>query len=150
MRAARLALIGDGDEQVFDAHVLVLQAFGLGVGRLQHLDDAGRCIDLHHVVGQPGRTRQVLGDAVAQLGDVDAQLLEDLVGEPWVLQEGEEHVLHVPLAVPLLPHELLAAASTSWACSVNLSCLIMADPSAAVRVPMPLVWPHSVNGYRTD
>jgi hypothetical protein len=50
----------------------------------------------------------VLGDAVAQLGHVNAQLLEDLMRKAWVLEEGEEDVLHVPLAVPLLSHELLA------------------------------------------
>ena len=103
-----LSLVGDGDEEVLHAHVLVLQPLRLRVSRLQHAHDARRGVDLDHVVGELGCLGQRLGDGLAKLGAVHLEVLEDagrdaaLVGE-----QRHEDVLHVPLAVALLTHHLL-------------------------------------------
>ena len=49
-RRLALALIRNGDEDVLDADVLVLEPLGFGVCRLEHADDARGRVDLHDVV----------------------------------------------------------------------------------------------------
>ena len=103
-----VALLGDGDEEVLDADVLVLEALGLGVGGFEHLDDARRRVDLHDVVGELRRFRERVGDARGEGANVDAHGGEDASGEAvLVLEEGEEDVLDVPLGVALGADHLL-------------------------------------------
>ena len=107
-RRVAVALVGDGDEQVLDADVLVLQALGLGVRGLEHLDDARGGVDLHDVVGELRRLRERVGDARREGADVDVHGGEDAAGESVVmLEQREEDVLDVPLGVALRAHHLL-------------------------------------------
>ncbi len=54
-----LALVGDGDEQVLDADVLVLQALGLGVRCLEHADDPRCRVDLDDLELRLGSAAEV-------------------------------------------------------------------------------------------
>ncbi|GBD15067.1 hypothetical protein HRbin25_00955 [bacterium HR25] len=102
-------LIGHGDEEVVHADVLVLEAPGLGVGRLQQPDDAGRHVELARLVAQPGGAGEGLGHPLSEGLQVHAQLAEHLLGQVAVVGEhGHEDVLHVPLGVTLPAHQLLA------------------------------------------
>ena len=65
---AALLVVGDGDEQVLDADVLVLEPLGLGVGDFEHAHDFGRGVDLDDVVLElrhrrrgPGRRGRAAG-----------------------------------------------------------------------------------------
>ena len=127
-------------QQVLDADELVLQALGLGVGGLEHAHDARRRVNLHDVVAELRRLAQRVGDLLLRSTSASTpSLLEDLPGEAVrVLQQRQQDVLDVPLgvAVRCAPVSWLAC-STSCACSVNLSCLIMANTLLSVCCLLP-------------
>ncbi len=107
-RRVALALVGDGDEQVLDADVLVLEALGLGVRRLQHADDARCRVDLHDVVAELRRPLEDFRDTGADVCGVDAHPPDELRSQAIrMLEERQEDVLDVPLGVALLADDLL-------------------------------------------
>ncbi len=69
---AALLVVGNGDEEVFDADVFVLEPLGLGVGDLHHAHDFGSGVDLDDVVLELRHLAEHLADAVAQTVGIDS------------------------------------------------------------------------------
>ena len=122
-----VALVGDGDEQVLDADVLVLQAVGLGVRRLQEADDARRRVDLDDVVGQLRRAVERLGDALRQPRGRrrSARRRSAAASPPGCCSSARKTCSTSHWECRCWRTISWEAASTSCACCVNLSCLIM-------------------------
>ena len=72
---------GEGDQQVLDADVFVVEALGLDVGALEQLHDSGRDGELDHVVAEFGRGVDGGVGVGAQPGTVDVEGVEEVVGE---------------------------------------------------------------------
>ena len=103
-----LLVVGDGDEQVLDAHVLVREAVGLGVRRLQHPHHLGRGVDLDDLLAQARLAVELGRGEVAQGGAGRAQALQHLLREAALqLGQRQQHVRHRPLAVAAFAHGLL-------------------------------------------
>ncbi len=139
-RGLAVALVRDRDQDVLDADVLVLEALGLGVRRLQHAHDARRDVDLHALARGLRRAAEHAGDAVADLVRGHAELVEDAPGQAVLVgQQGQEYVLDVPLRVTLLAHVLLRFGQHL----LRLLC----EPvlSHHVRVPTCLIRSNSIN-----
>ncbi len=81
------ALGEDGEHQVLDRDVFVVQLFGSLLGKVQDLADLGRCIDLAAAAGDAGE----LPDQRVELGQkavaIDAHLTEERPNESAVLIE---------------------------------------------------------------
>ena len=99
---------GEGDQEVLDADVLVVESLSLDVGTLQELHDARRHGELDDVVTEAWRGVEHGVGVRAEAGAVDTEGVEQVVGQS-VVDAGDagEQVLDVPLRVTLLAHELL-------------------------------------------
>ena len=128
LRRFALALVGDGDQQVLDADELVLEALGLGVGGLEHAHDARRRVDLHDVVAELRRLAEVVRRRCrAAASTWHAELLEDAArrSRPGGVSMARKTCSTSHWEWRCWRTISWRACSTSCACSVNLSCLIM-------------------------
>ena len=108
------ALAGDGDQQVLNADILVVEPVGLPHRRLQHLGHAGRGVDLYAadgrlgLVGDLGVVIQHVADTLLHGGHVDVHLLEYLGRQALLLfQQRQENMLDVPHGVAEAADKLL-------------------------------------------
>ena len=107
-RRFAFALVGDGDQQVLDADVVVLEALCFGLGAVQHGDHTRRDIDLHGVAGNLRPLTQRARDAFDHVFDRHVETVEDLARQAVLVREqGQQYVLDIPLGVTVLSHHLL-------------------------------------------
>jgi hypothetical protein len=112
--SATAILVDEGEQQVLDAHELVLHALRLGLRGRQDLVQAGRDVDLPPLRARPrdpGQPAEHLPQPLRQGRRIGAGLLHDARGDAAVLlEQGHREMLGLDLGLPLaLGHGLRLA-----------------------------------------
>ena len=102
-RGVAILLTGDGYEQVFRAHEFILEPVSLVRGSLERAGDTRCNIYLISLTGCLRAVLQGLFHSFPDTVDVNVEFSQNISDNAVILlEQGEQHVLHVPLAMVIL------------------------------------------------
>ena len=93
---------------MFGTYEIIVEPVGLSLGSLEHLGGPRSDIYLRGLVSYFGRLVQQSMQAIVHVRGGNAELSQNLYRDTLLLlQQSQEHVLAVPLAVAIASHDLL-------------------------------------------
>ena len=97
-----------GNQKMFGTDKLILEPVGFIACRFQQLGDAGGGVDLLGFIGNLGRFFQCGGNLIFQCLYIGAEFFYNIANQPlFLLQQGKQDMLDIPLAMLELTNQLL-------------------------------------------